>query len=72
MDVIIVEDTGDIQTTPLMWECECDNVQDYLHMKNEQRCPRCGAHQEDCPDARIEDIRELLDRQTAILLRGDE
>lgn len=60
MDDFLIEDNGGILTTPLMWECECEELQDYLHMRGEQVCPRCGMSQEDCPDARIEDIRRLV------------
>ncbi len=50
----LVEKCGDIFTTPLFWDCECER--DYIHSCLEEACPVCKATQEESSDARVEEV----------------
>lgn len=43
-----------IITTDNYWDCECKSH--YIHPKTTLICPRCGADQEEMPDARINEL----------------
>jgi len=48
-----------IQTTPLYWDCECET--NFIHPKNEKRCKKCKAHQNDQPDSRLNDVEKHIE-----------
>ncbi|MBI1793442.1 MAG: hypothetical protein HYR70_04540 [Chloroflexi bacterium] len=52
--IVLVEKCGDIFTTPLFWDCECER--DYIHACLEEACPVCKAAQEESPDARVDEV----------------
>ena len=39
---------------PDFWDCNC--VQNYIHKKPRNYCPKCGAIQADCPDSRATEV----------------
>ena len=43
-------------TTSLYWECECDT--NFIRSAQMNMCENCGAMKDDCPDARIGDLRQ--------------
>ncbi|GAB4404199.1 MAG: hypothetical protein OHK003_32160 [Anaerolineales bacterium] len=50
----LIEIHGDIRTTPLFWDCECDER--YIHPAGEDVCPRCEARREDQPNSRANEV----------------
>ena len=36
------------------WDCECDK--NFIHSKNQDTCPECGAVQEEQPDSRVDEV----------------
>jgi len=52
------EDNQGCMTTPAFWDCACQ--ENYIHPRNESWCSRCGAKQEDRPDARLNEVKEML------------
>lgn len=50
--------TDDCMTTPAFWDCECE--ENYIHPRNISRCGRCGAKRDDQPDARLDEVKEML------------
>lgn len=49
----------EVATDPRYWECYCDDH--FVHSKFGEwdMCEKCGATEEDSPDARIEDFYEV-------------
>ena len=43
-------------TTSLYWECECDT--NFIRSAQMNMCENCGAMKDECPDARIGDVRQ--------------
>ena len=52
--IALVEKSGDIFTTPLFWDCECE--EDYIHSCLDEACPVCKAMQEESSDARVDEV----------------
>lgn len=50
----ILKDVNRFPTTVHFWDCECEA--NYIHPKSLLACPRCGAHQDDCPDSRTNEV----------------
>ena len=48
-----------IETTPDYWNCECDK--DYIHPRHQQVCPKCGAHSDDSPNSRVDEVNDWYD-----------
>jgi len=47
------------ETNPDFWDCECDN--NYIQPKTIEKCPKCGAYQNDMPDSRQHEIDNEID-----------
>ncbi len=47
-----------IRTTEKYWDCECET--NYIHSKEEKECKICYAHNEDCSDSRMAEVKEWL------------
>lgn len=45
-----------VLVTEYLWRCNCLLPWHYLHLKDGEQCPRCGAHQDECLDATIDDF----------------
>jgi hypothetical protein len=43
------------------WDCECRK--EYIHPKYQTTCTRCGEHQNDMPDSRLEEVIRLLENK---------
>lgn len=41
-------------TNPNYWDCECREK--FIHRREQDYCPRCGAWREDQPDSRVNEI----------------
>ena len=54
----ILKDVNKFPTTVHFWDCECEA--NYIHPKSVPVCPRCGAHQDDCPDSRTNEVFAVL------------
>lgn len=60
------DDEGNLQpafhtygTHPAFWDCECD--EDYIHIKSETlHCDKCGADEDDMPDAHTKEVLYML------------
>lgn len=50
----ILKDVNRFPTTVHFWDCECEA--NYIHPKSLLVCHRCGAHQDDCPDSRTNEV----------------
>lgn len=48
-----------VPVTEYLWRCNCIIPWQYLHLKDETQCPRCGAYQDECPDATVEEFIQL-------------
>jgi Zn finger protein HypA/HybF involved in hydrogenase expression len=44
-----------IETDPRYWDCECEDK--YIHPKSDKKCKKCGAHQDDMPDSRVDEVK---------------
>lgn len=60
--VIATWDAASVQTTTRFWDCDCGT--DYIHKADEPFCLRCGACTEASPDASLEEVVEMLLRET--------
>lgn len=60
--------TDDCETTEAFWDCECH--ESYIHPRNESWCSRCGAKRDDQPDARINEVKEMLYRKAEEEING--
>ena len=53
----------DLEVSPELssdyWDCECRRK--YIHHNSLDRCPRCGAKRENCPDSRKSEVDEGRD-----------
>jgi len=57
-------------TTPEFWDCECNR--EYIHTKQEPKCSRCGAIQEEQPDSRVFEIcRETLAPESIEIMKKE-
>ena len=54
----ILKDENQFSTTEQFWDCECEV--NYIHPKSLLVCPRCGAHQDDRPDSRTNEVFAAL------------
>ncbi len=45
---------SEIKLSPDYWDCECEKH--FIHPRSDERCPICGADQEDMPDSRVNEI----------------
>jgi len=52
-----------IKLSKNFWDCECD--ENFIHPKNQNTCPECGAVQEDQPDSRVDEV--LKDRRFQVM-----
>ena len=52
------EQIGNITLASDFWDCECEK--DYIHHKSQQKCRKCGAIEEDMPDARANELQDML------------
>jgi hypothetical protein len=51
---ILVKKCGNSYTTPLFWNCECEEY--YIHSLLEEACPVCKATRDESPDARVDEV----------------
>ena len=66
-----IEQVGDIWTTPLFWDCECED--DYIHSASEPICYRCQTEREESPDARALEVlkyEDLLPEALVLLVQS--
>jgi len=73
------DERNHIETTPLYWDCDCDHF--YCHKKDEDNncCDTCGAHMDDCPDSRVDEVeaqfyaemKPLLGKTYLVYLSGN-
>ena len=47
---------GGFFTTRLFWDCECPDGYQYIHSVHTEKCEVCGTHQDDAPDARLNEV----------------
>ena len=47
---------SEIILSPDYWDCECPDEKGYIHPISEKECLHCGARQEDCPEARENEV----------------
>lgn len=52
-------------TTDLYWECECGN--DFVHLKSELACARCGRTADESPDAIAHEVATLVGGVTKLV-----
>lgn len=57
-----------VVTTPLFWDCECDD--NYIHPDNSIECMFCGVKAEDAPDARLNEVIGMLAKDWSRLSNG--
>jgi hypothetical protein len=61
-----------IKTNPNFWDCRCES--DYIHRKEFDYCPICGARKSDAPDSLASEVRYLYhpdqDYGVAMNLKG--
>ena len=57
----------EIETNPDYWDCECDEW--YIWSKEVPFCLICGAHQEDQPDSRQDEVEEVLNAKSKLRSR---
>ena len=48
---------SNIKTDDNFWDYECDK--NYIHSKNENICNKCGMRSDECPDSRINEIKNV-------------
>lgn len=56
-------DSPKVVTVPTHWDCECPSnppYNTYIHPKVIEVCKRCGAKQGDQPDARANEVAQML------------
>lgn len=46
------------ETTEAFWDCECNS--DYIHRASESKCHKCGCYRDECPDSRVEEVKNML------------
>jgi len=40
------------------WDCNCpDDSYQYIHPMSEKVCPKCGDHEEDCPQSHAAEVK---------------
>lgn len=47
-----------LNTTEEYWDCECELPRGYIWPKSVEECPRCGARQDEQPDARVNEVEK--------------
>lgn len=52
-----IDTSSSIATHPDYWDCNCD--ESYMHTKRHMYCKRCGAHAEDQPDSRVDELAKF-------------
>lgn len=52
-------------TTPLYWDCECE--ENYIHPKTETSCPICRTVASDQPDSLVDEVVDYLQDQIDLL-----
>ncbi len=52
-------------TTTLFWQCECSEIT--IHTRSQEQCPECRAVHDECPDARVGDVRANKDKFLALM-----
>ncbi len=55
-----LEHHGDMTLNLDYWDCECEFG--YIHAIDVDYCPICGAHREDQPNSRAEEVEHLMKR----------
>jgi len=46
-----------IETTSKYWDCECKH--NYIHPKSERECSICKVKEEDQPDSRVDEVKNI-------------
>jgi rubrerythrin len=54
----ILRDELKLVTTPDFWDCECE--EDFIHPSSDEACPVCGAHRDEQPDSRVNEVSAML------------
>jgi len=57
-----IEQIGNITLASDYWDCACET--EYIHHKSETKCSKCGQHEYDCPDSRLEEVKVYLERNS--------
>lgn len=58
-----------IPTTIYYWDCDCQ--EDYIHPKQVEYCPICGAEQDSSPDSRYYELSQEQLRVIQTILLGE-
>ena len=45
-----------IELSKFYWDCECGEY--YIHPNAQESCPVCGAHRDEMPDSRQDEVDE--------------
>jgi len=52
-----------VETNPNYWDCECET--NFIHAKAQTlACSLCGMTEDESPDSRVNEIKELVIKQT--------